>query len=238
MGELILKYLTKNNIKDITIANRSLNNAEAIVDKINKEAHIIPLADIESAASRVDIIITSVACHGYLLGCSLVEAAIAQRNGQPICIIDISVPRNVDPAASAIPGVNLYNIDDLKVIADANLKNRMKEVEVAQQIVHTDAVDLIEWYEGLEIVPMIVRMQNIFDTIREQELAKYRHRQLKHLEENDMQLVEDLTKQIVSKILHNPIMAIKENKAACMNGYHTKEAIKEKIKILEELFKL
>ncbi len=238
MGELILKYLTKNNIKDITIANRSLLNAETIVERINKNAHIIPLGEIASAADRVDIIITSVTCHDYLLSYKLIESIISRRNGQPLFIIDIAVPRNVDPDVVKIRDVTLYNIDDLKGIADKNLKNRMKEVEAAMDIVNSDANELIEWYEGLEMVPMIVHIQESFDKIRENEVSKYRRRQLKHLSEEEMQHIDDLTRQIISKILHNPIMAIKQNKALHVDGYHDKEDIKQKIKIIEELFKI
>ncbi len=238
MGELILKYLTKNKIQDITIANRSFHNAETIVERINKKAHIISLADIAAAAEQVDIIITSVTCHDYLLTYNLIESIMRTRSGQPMFIIDISVPRNVDPDVASIDGVTLYNIDDLKIIADENLKNRIKEVEAAMEIVDSDANDLIDWYEGLELVPMIVHMQENFDKIREIEVSKYRRRQLKHLSEEDIQHIDDLTRQIISKILHNPIMAIKQNKALHLNGYHDKEDVKQKIKIIEELFKI
>ncbi len=238
MGELILKYLTKNDINDITIANRSLHNAETIVERINKKAHIISLGDIATAAEQVDIIITSVTCHDYLLTYKLIESIISKRSGQPLFIIDIAVPRNVDPAVVSINNVTLYNIDDLKGIADENLKNRMKEVEAAMDIVNSDANELIDWYEGLEMVPMIVHMQESFDKIRENEVSKYRRRQFKNLSEEDMQHIDDLTRQIISKILHNPIMAIKQNKALHLDGYHDKDDIKQKIKIIEELFKI
>ena len=238
MSELILKYLTKNNIQEITIANRSLHNAETIVERINKEAHIIPLSGIEAVAIQVDIIITSVTCSDYLLTYTMMQSIIEKREGKPLFIIDIAVPRNVDPTVSGIKNVTLYNIDDLKSIADENLKSRLKEVEAAEHIVHSDTRELFEWYEGLEMVPMIVHIQESFDKIREQEVAKYRRRQLKNMTDDDFQHIDDLTKQIISKILHNPIMAIKQNKALNLDGYHDQEEIKQKIKILEELFKI
>jgi glutamyl-tRNA reductase len=238
MGELILKYLTKNNIKDITIANRSLHNAETVVERINKQAHIVPLSDIASIAPQVDIIITSVTCHDYLLTYPMIESIAGKRGDQPLFIIDIAVPRNVDPEVENLNNVILYNIDNLKEIADRNLESRLNEADAAMDIVHADANDLLEWYEGLEMVPMIVKMQESFDRIREAELSKYRRRQLKNLSEEDMQVIDDLTKQIISKILHNPIMAIKENSALNINGYHNKEDIKQKIQIIEELFKI
>lgn len=238
MGELILKYLTKNDINEITIANRSLHNAETIVERINKKAHIVPLSEIAVTASGVDIIITSVTCHDYLLTYPMIRSISEARGGNPLFIIDIAVPRNVDPGVADIDNVILYNIDNLKEIADRNLENRLKEVTTAMDIVNHDANDLLEWYEGLEMVPMIVKMQESFDRIREDELSRFRRRQLKNLPEKEMQAVEDLTKQIISKILHNPIMAIKQNTALNIDGYHNKEDIKQKLKIIEEIFKI
>ncbi|HOD16200.1 MAG TPA: glutamyl-tRNA reductase [Spirochaetota bacterium] len=238
MGELILKYLTKNDISEITISNRSLHNAETVVERINKNAHIVPLSEIACTASVVDIIITSVTCHDYLLTYPMIKTIIQGRGNRPLFIIDIAVPRNVDPEVVSLDNVILYNIDNLKEIADRNLENRLNEVNAAMEIVHDDANDLLEWYEGLEMVPMIVKMQESFDRIREDELAKFRRRQLKNLSEEDIQVVDDLTKQIISKILHNPIMAIKQNSALNLNGYHNKEDIKQKLKIIEELFKI
>ena len=163
MGELILKYLTKNNIRDITISNRSLINAETVVDRINKKAHIVPLSDIASIAAEVDIIITSVTCHDYLLTFPMIQSIAGKRGGQPLFVIDIAVPRNVDPDVVRPEHVTLYNIDNLKEIADRNLEYRLKEVNAAMEIVHTDANELLEWYEGLEMVPMIVKMSRLLN---------------------------------------------------------------------------
>jgi glutamyl-tRNA reductase len=186
----------------------------------------------------MDIIITSVACHDYILDSTALNAILSERGGRPLCVIDIAVPRNVDPDAADLDGITLRNIDDLKAIADENMKSRLSEVETALQIVHADAADLFEWYEGLEMVPMIVRMQQSFEKIREREIEKYRKRRGKEVTDEEMTLVEELTRQIISKILHNPIMAIKENKSLQLQGYHTKEAIKQKIQIIEELFRI
>ncbi len=238
MGELILKYLTKDSIGAIIVANRSLHNAETVVERINVNARIIPMSEIAGEAARVDIIITSVACHDYILDSTALNAIVSERGGRPLCVIDIAVPRNVDPDAVNMDGITLCNIDDLKAIADENMKTRLGEVEAALQIVNTDAADLFEWYEGLEMVPMIVRMQQSFEKIREREIEKYRKRRGNDVTEEEMTLVEELTRQIISKILHNPIMAIKENKSLQLQGYHTKEAIKQKIQVIEELFKI
>ncbi len=237
MGELILKYFTKCCIGDITIANRSLSNAEVLAESINTSAHIAHLDDIDAVAKSADIIISSVSVNDPIITTRMAENIAKEREDRPLFMIDIGVPRNIDPSVASVPGVHLYNIDNLKKIADENLRYRLKEVEVARQIVESDATTLLDWYEGLEIVPLIVELQENFEAIRLQELDKYRRRKLKHLNENDMGIVEELTKQILSKILHNPIMKIKENKQSGVHGYHSREAISQKIKVIEELFK-
>ncbi len=236
MGELILKYFTKDNIKEITIANRSLQNAERIADEINKEAHIIPLDDIEKTASEVDIIISSVASQDYIITLQMVHDISRRKGNKPLFMIDIAVPRNIDPAIAKLHNIFLYNIDDLKSISDENLKNRLKEVEIARQLIDADASGFIEWYEGLEIVPTIVKIQNKFDQIRKNEINKYRRRKLKHLSDDDFTLIEELTKQIMTKTLHNPIATLKKYKASGESERTEKKSLREKTKIIEELF--
>ncbi len=235
MGELILKYLTKNNIGDLTIANRSLHNAECIVDAVNKEAHIITLSDIEQAAEEVDIIISSTASPDFIFTREMVKCIQEAREGKPLFLIDISVPRNIDPLVSELDGVHLYNIDDLKQIADDNMKNRMNEVVLAEQIINADATEFFEWYEGLEMVPMLIKVQQNFDDIRVSELKKYRRRKMKHFSDEDFTIVMELTRQIMTKTLHKPIMALKryqELKTSGGNGEHLVDIES----VIEELF--
>jgi glutamyl-tRNA reductase len=236
MGELILKYFTKDNIKEITIANRSLHNAERIADEINKEAHIIPLDDIEKTASEVDIIISSVSSQDYVITLQMVHNIIKRKGNKPLFMIDIAVPRNIDPAIAKLHNIFLYNIDDLKSISDENLKNRLKEVEIARQLIDADTDDFLEWYEGLEVVPTIVKIQNKFDQIRKNEVNKYRRRKLKHLSDEDFMLVEELTRQIMTKTLHNPITTLKKYQSSDEDEHVGKKSLRERTKIIEELF--
>ena len=231
MGELIMKYLTKSNIGEITIANRSLHNAERIVKDINLEAHIIPLNDIAEAAEQSDIIITSVSCQEYLLTAETARNVMERRSGKALLIIDIAVPRNVDPTVQELNGVSLYNIDDLKKIADDNMKNRLNEVSLAQHIINADANEFMKWYDELEVAPLITKIRRNYNELRKKELEKYRRRKLKHLSEDDFTVIEELTHQIMTKTLHNPIMAIKRYQATRSNGHVDIETI------VDELFK-
>jgi glutamyl-tRNA reductase len=238
MSDLILKYLVKNNIRGISIANRSLDNAQGIAECTGVDAEIIPLNEIENAAGKIDIIITSVVYRGYLLSQKMMESISAKRKGRPLFIIDIAVPRNVDPDAASVKGITLLNIDDLKDISDENLKCRLDAVNLAMNIIRDDVNELFKWYEGLEIVPMILSMRDSLEKIRGKELSKYRKRALKHLSDEDFLVIENLSMEIITKILLIPIKAIKQNKALKLNGYHDQETFKKKIRIIEDLFKI
>ena len=233
MGELILKYFTKSDIREITIANRSLHNAERIAEEINRRAHIIPLEDIPEAAARADIIIASSGSDAHLITEAMGREIARRRRNNPLFVIDIGVPRNVDPAVGALDGIYLYNVDDLRAIADENLKSRMKELEVARQFVEADADDFMVWYERLDTVPLISAIQERFDEIRRAEFERYRRRRLKHLSDADLAIVEDLTRQIMTKTLHNPIQAIKRARAEDGPRHRDRAAAK---KLIQDLF--
>jgi glutamyl-tRNA reductase len=235
MGELILKYFTKYQVNDITIANRSLHNAQRIAADVDREAHIIPLDDIAECSPGIDIIISSVTSREYIIGLEMAKAVIRKRGQSPLFIIDIAVPRNIDPGVGRLNNVYLYNIDDLKTIADENLRGRLNEVKIARNMIESDADEFYEWYEGLSIVPAIVRIQNRLDRIRRDELGRYRKKKLKHLTDDDFNIVEDLTKQIMTKTLHNPIMHLKKYRSS---GKHDDtDRISEMARIIEDLFK-
>ncbi len=232
MGELILKYLTKYKINEITVANRSFHNAQKIVDEINTDARIIALDDIKNTAGKVDIIISSISSPGYVITKEAVKNILKVKGNEPLFIIDVAVPRNIDPSAAQLNNIFLYNIDDLKSIADENLKSRVKEFELAGTLIKSDAEYFINWYEGLAIVPAIVNIQKKFNEIRTSELTKYRKRKLKHFSKEDLEIIDNLTTQIMTKTLHDPIMFLK----SCQAGRTEREHIKHKIKIIEELF--
>ncbi|HSV97320.1 MAG TPA: glutamyl-tRNA reductase [Spirochaetota bacterium] len=239
MGELILKYFTKFNIGEITIANRSLANAERIAKEVNREARIVPIEDLASAAQGVDIVIASASSPQFLVTTEMMRSIAKKRGSSPIFLIDIAVPRNVDPEVGKLNNVFLYNIDDLKSISDENLKHRLGDLDTAKGFIRLDADEFYEWYEGLAVVPAIVKMRNEFEAIRSGELERYRRRGLKHLSDDDFRMVEDLTRQIMTKTLHNPIAYLKRYQTQA-KGHHDREARHgpgEAARIIEDLFK-
>ncbi len=236
MGELILKYFTKYNIGKITVANRSLHNSERIANEIDREVEIILLDDIEEASCEVDIIISSVSAPHYMVTAEMAKEIMQVRQDKPIFLIDIAVPRNIDPNVGDIKNIHLYNIDDLQSIADENLKSRLSEAELAREFIDANVKEFYEWHNELSVAPTIVSIQKQFDEIRTMELDRYRKKKMKHLSEDDFLLIEELTKQIMTKTLHNPIVNLKRHHRCSHDEKEEREHLHRKTKFIEELF--
>ena len=235
MGELILKYLVKENLHKIILANRTTENAERICRDIDYNAEIINLTRVDQALADVDIVITSVTAPHHVITAADIKNIMYERNGKPIFLIDIAVPRNIEPSVTETENVYLYNVDNLKSIADNNMRGRMQELEKANSIIDEDVEEFVNWYDELSIAPTITMIKNKFDQIRETELVKYRNKKMKHLSEEDFKLVEDITRQIMNKTLHNPIMNLKKQRSACEEP-ESDESLKRNTKFLEDLF--
>ena len=136
----------------------------------------------------------------------------------------------------AKPGVYLLKGQDERILyigKAKNLKNRLKEVDVAKQIIDSDADEFYDWYEGLEVIPLIVGIQDKFNKIRREELDKYKRRKLKHIKDEDFKIIEEMTSQIMSKTLHNPIMYLKGYQ---LGEKSKKTHLKESVKLIEDIF--
>lgn len=235
MGELILKYLVKENLHKIVLANRTTENAERICRDIDYNAEIININKVDQALAAVDIVITSVTAPHHVITSADIKNIMFEREGKPIFLIDIAVPRNIDPSVVETENVYLYNVDNLKDIADNNMRGRMQELDKANSIIDEDVEEFVHWYDELSIAPTITVIKNKFDEIRENELSRYRNRKMKHLSEEDFKLVEEITFQIMNKTLHNPIMNLKKQRNCCVEP-ETDESLKKNTKFLEDLF--
>lgn len=235
MGELILKYLVKDNLNKIVVANRTVENARRVCLDMNFEADIIPLAKLDTALAEVDIVISSVTAPHHVITKRDMEIIMMERTDKPLFIIDIAVPRNVEPSVGLLENVYLYNIDHLKEIADLNKKSRYDEVKKAEAIIEEDAAQFLCWYDELSVTPSITALKNKFDEIRKMELYRFRNKKLKHLSEEDFKIVQELTCQIMKKTLHNPIMNLKKEATNCDDG-HGQNSVLNSAKFLEDIF--
>jgi glutamyl-tRNA reductase len=131
-----------------------------------------------------------------------------ERRNRSVFVIDIAVPRNVDPDVGKLYNVFLYDLDDLGRVVEGNMARRSREAERAEQIVEHETARFVKWWEGLEVVPTIVALRAKLEGLRDQETQKLLQR-LDHLSEADRRLVEQFAAQLVQKILHDPTSQIR-----------------------------
>ncbi len=234
MGELILKYLVKENLQKIVIANRTVEKAQRICAEIGFEAEIVPLVKVDRAVMETDIVISSVTAPHHVITAEDTRELMFERDCKPLFFIDIAVPRNIEPSVADIKNVFLYNVDSLKKIAEDNKRCREIEMEKAERIIDDDVDDFVSWCEESSLAPTIIAIKSKFEEIRTGEIAKFRNRKMKNFSEEDFQLVEELTLSIMNRTLHNPIINLKKNSISCRDG--EPEDLLKNAKFLEDLF--
>ncbi len=207
MSELAARHLLRQGVGSILIANRTYARAEAMA----AEFQGVPVAfdRFPEVLPEVDIVITSTGAPGYILNAEMVAAALRRRRNRLLFLIDIAVPRDIDPAAGEIDNVYLYNIDHLQDVVDANREGRRAEAMKAEEIIAEEVEAFDRWFNALEVVPTIVALREKVEGIVKGELEKSAS-WLRKLEEEERNRVEILTASIVNKILHDPMTGLKE----------------------------
>ncbi len=162
----------------------------------------------EAAIAAADIVISSTAAHDFVIGRAMVERAMRARATRPLLLIDIAVPRDIDPAARDVPGVHLCDIDELQTVAERNMRRRRTAVAQAEKIVDEDATKFIDWLHSLEVVPTVSSLRAHAETVRLAELQRTLAKT--NMSAADRKRVEAMTSAIVKKLLHTPISKLKE----------------------------
>ena len=178
-------------------------------------------AQLEDELARADVVVSSTSSPGYVLDAETVERA---RHGRQLLLIDLAVPRDLDPAIHELDGCYLYDIDDLQAIVAETLAGRRGEAERAEAIVAAEAEKFHEWQASLDVVPAIASLRARAEEIREQELAKAEG-MLARLDDGQRRAVESITAQIVNKLLHLPTVRLKQA-AAAADGVVYAEAVR------------
>jgi glutamyl-tRNA reductase len=207
MGELTARYLRDSGIANLFIANRTFEKSKALASKLGGTA--LTLDEGMQKLGQVDIVLTSLGGSGYHLTKADLEKALKNRGGRSLFIIDIGVPRNVDPEVGKLEAVYLYNIDDLSKVAEGNKVVRLKAVDAAEALLRQEVEKLCAWLDSLELVPTIVRLRESVERTRKAELEEF-FRKNPSLTERDRQSVERLTKDLTVKFLHGPSSNLKK----------------------------
>lgn len=206
MGELTLRSLVAQGVRRVLVANRSLEKAQALAAQYSGDA--IGLDALSASLASADIVISSTAAPGFVLRPDDFNHALKQRDQEPMFVIDIAVPRDIDPAVNELDNVYLYDVDDLQEVADKNLDERRREVARCMEIVDRAVDQFQHWMQGLVAEPTIVSMSEELNAIREQELAKT-FAKLKDLTEEQRNEIAYLSQRIVNTILQRPMQHIK-----------------------------
>ena len=225
-GELTLKHLAGRGIGSIQVANRTREKAESLVAQFG--GSVVDYDDMRNALKAVDIVVTSVQSPSYVVQPDDIQQVMRQRSNNPLFVIDIGVPRNVNPASRRIENVFLYDIDSLNAIVDKNLDKRMAEVPKVQRIIEEELTDFLHWHNSLQVGPTIHDLRDALESIRAQEVEK----NINRFKPEDRELVEIITKRIINKVLHQPVTSLK---AGTENGNMGRETIL-RINALRELF--
>ncbi|HPC72992.1 MAG TPA: glutamyl-tRNA reductase [Syntrophales bacterium] len=207
MSELAARHLIRHGAERIIVANRTYARAVRLAE----EFHGFPVdfEHLEEKLQEVDIVISSTGAAGYVITREMIQAALRRRKNRLLFLIDIAVPRDIDPAAGGVDNVYLYNIDDLQAVVDENIRGRLGEAEKAERIIDDEVVKFSEWLNTLEVVPTIVSLREKAEAIMKDELEKTLAG-MRHLADGEKKNIEILASSIVKKILHDPITGLKE----------------------------
>lgn len=226
MAELACMHFMSAGVQKILIANRTISKAIELAHKFKGEAY--SLEELSLALTKADIVISSTGSPTFVITKKIVSSILRSRKFKPLFIIDIAVPRDVDPEVNDLENVYLYNIDDLKGIVEENLKERKKEALRARVIIEEEVFKFKKWTGELKVHPTIKALSEKIEILRQRELAKTL-KKLKNLSEEEKEHLEVLTKSLVQKILIYPIEFIK-------NRHH--EKTDHAISLIREIFKL
>jgi glutamyl-tRNA reductase len=207
MSEVAARQMVRDGARAAVLGGRTFEKAEQLAAALGGRA--APFAALRAELARADIVISGTGAPGVVIRREDVEAAQAARRGRPLFIIDIAVPRDVAEDAGKVSGVFLYDLDDVKKVAEANLRERMKAASAAEAIVEDEIREFLEWRRSLEVVPLLVELRRRADEIRRTEIEKARRR-LGPLTPEQESALEAATSAIVNKLLHGPTVQLKQ----------------------------
>jgi len=208
MAELAARHLMRNGVKEVIVANRSYGRACELAKEFNGRP--VKLDDFLQEMVRSDIVICSTGAPHYILLKDQMQRVMKDRKQRPVFLIDISVPRNIDPKINDLDNVYLYNIDDLQGIVDANMFERKKEAEKAEKIIEEEIEPFLKWLSSLDSVPTIVALREKAEEIKREEFEKLMNR-FPDMEEGQKKAIEYMASAIMNKLIHPPTVALKED---------------------------
>ena len=205
-GRLAAASLAEHGVGAIAVSNRTASRAEALADELGGRA--VPYEALGAALAGADVVIAAADAPEPVLDTGRVASAVVRREGAPMIIIDIGVPRAADPAVAAVPGVAYRDIDDLQEVAARHARARAAEVEAVEALIATETANFLEWWAHLRIVPTISALTERAERMRRAELDRTLRRLDASPEQRDQ--LDAMTRALVRRILHDPIATLRE----------------------------
>jgi glutamyl-tRNA reductase len=209
MGDLMARHLQRSGVHSLMVTNRTFERAVELASRIHGSP--ILFEDFPRYLTLADLVIGCTGSPEILLDAATVDKVIRERKQNAMFLIDIGDRRNFDPAINEIDNAYLYNIDDLKGVAEENLQERSNEAEKAEGIVQAEVHNFTRWIESLEQVPTITALRQRLEEIRQRELERSLGGSLRDLSEKQREALEDMTTAMMNKILHAPMSHLKVN---------------------------
>ena len=204
--ELVSRHLQSQQIGSITIANRSVERAMLLADQIGAEA--VQINAVPEQLVRADIVISSTASQLPILGKGATESALKQRKHRPIFMVDLAVPRDIEPEVGGLQDIYLYTVDDLKTVVDENLRGRELAADAAQEIVNLEVIIFEQWLKTHQSADHIRQLRDSAELIKQQALEKALA-QLKQ-DPDPAQALQRLANEITNKLMHKPTIEMRK----------------------------
>lgn len=227
-AELAAIHLRDKGLTNITITNRTIGKAESLAEKIS--GFVLPFDRFKEKLENFDVIVSATSAPEFILGVNDVKNMMKKRRGAPVVIMDIALPRDIDPKVAKYENVFYNDIDSLTKIVDENIERRKSEIPAVNNIIMEEMVGFYSWYNALNVIPTIKSFREYFESIREDELRKIKHK----VSEEDYVKLEDMTRRMVGRLLHYPTITLRE---LAEKGDNTQEAANYSF-ILKDLFHL
>jgi glutamyl-tRNA reductase len=205
-GELAARSLADSGVARILVANRTARRATTLAGEIGGQA--VPFSRLAWALAESDIVISGTGSVEFILGPELISSVVANRDGRELVLIDIAVPRDVDPAVGQLPGVRLFDIDDIQAVSRAGMRGRRRQILRVEAHVEDEVDDFMEWWRSLDALPVIAALRERAEDGRRRELERTL-RALPDLDDEQKARIKAMSRAIVKKMLDRPIARLK-----------------------------
>ena len=224
IGELATGYLMANGVKSVIVSNRSYSRAVEMAQRFHGKA--VRFDNISAELYNADIVISCTAANHYVLREENCREILEARKGRSMIMIDIAVPRDIEPSLAGINGIYLYDIDDLHGVVDNNNLERIKAARAARHTIEKELFEFNQWLASLYVVPVISSLRSYAESIKKNELQRA-YNKLGPVSEREEAVINTLANSIVNQLLHFPMIKLKE--AAATNQGHLYAEVVKKI---------